>query len=194
MSTIAILAEDTSDVEALKYIVRRALGQERLPLWTKGYGGGGDLLSKGVRDIRQLQREGVQRFVVCHDADTESWEAVDSKVRRRLLTPTGIAERCCVAVPVQELEAWLIADEQAINAVITSFRFGGHRSPEQINSPKEWLRSESRRAGGKPLYVPKMHNPRVAERLRLEVVGQKCPSFRRFAEGLAGWRGDAGEL
>jgi hypothetical protein len=86
---------------------------------------------------------------------------------------------------VQEIEAWLIADEQAIIAVIPSFRFKGHNQPESIQSPKEWLISQSKAENGKPLYSPKTFNSAVAKRLRFDVVQKKCPSFKAFVDCLS---------
>jgi hypothetical protein len=87
-------------------------------------------------------------------------------------------------IPVEEIEAWLIADEVAINDVIPSFKFNGHPHPEMIHNPKEWLCDQSRASNGKPLYSPKTFNPAVAKKLRFEVVAKKCPSFKAFMDWL----------
>ena len=100
------------------------------------------------------------------------------------MRPSGAEDQCCITIPVQEIEAWLIADEQAITAVIPSFLFKGHSRPESIQSPKEWLIRESEAANGKPLYSPKTFNAAVAKRLRFDVVQQKCPSFKTFLDCL----------
>jgi len=85
---------------------------------------------------------------------------------------------------VQEIEAWLIADESAITAVIPSFRFKGHSQPESIQSPKEWLIDQSEAENGKPLYSPKTFNAAVAKHLRFDVVAKKSPSFKAFLDCL----------
>jgi len=180
----AILAEDDSDAEALTHIVKRYFNNERLSVKKKGYDGCGGLLAKGARDIRIWRSQGVERFVVCHDADDHAPQEILAKVLELVVKPAKAQDACCVTVPVQEIEAWLIADEAAITAVIPSFRFKGHNQPEKISSPKEWLINQSEAENGKPLYSPKTFNAAVARHLRFDVVKKKCPSFKAFLECL----------
>jgi Domain of unknown function (DUF4276) len=84
----------------------------------------------------------------------------------------------CIVVPVQEIEAWVIADEDAIRRVIPTLSIKAVPSPESVGSPKEWLQKESKRGRSKPLYVPTIHNPRVVEHIDLEKLERKCPAFR----------------
>jgi hypothetical protein len=180
----AILAEDDSDAEALSHIVKRHFSNDRLSVKKKGYDGCGGLCAKGARDIKAWSMQGITRFVVCHDADSNPPSEIREKVLKAIVRPSGAEQQCCITVPVQEIEAWLIADEQAITAVIPSFRFKGHNQPETISSPKEWLIKRSEAENGKPLYSPKTFNAAVARRLRFDVVKGKCPSFRAFVECL----------
>jgi Domain of unknown function (DUF4276) len=180
----AILAEDNSDAEALAHIVRRYLNDDGLSIKKKGYDGCGALCSKGARDIKSWLAQGVSRFVICHDADSTPPSIVREKVLRCVVRPSSVQEQCCVTIPIQEIEAWMIADEAAITTVIPSFRFRGHPHPETIPSPKEWLISQSKAANGKPLYSPATFNPVVARHLRFELVARKCPSFRTFIDCL----------
>jgi len=179
---IAILAEDDSDAEVLKCLVRRRLNQPQLTIKTKGYEGSGGLLRKGARDIKRWSRVGATAVIVCHDADSNPAQVIRDTLVSKVIGPSGFSGSACLGVPVEEMEAWIIADELAVSSVIPSFRFAGHASPETINSPKEWLCNQSRAANGKPLYAPKTFNPSVARYLRFDVVAQKCPSFRRFLE------------
>lgn len=180
----AILAEDDSDAEALANLIKRHFNNERLPIKKKGYGGSGGLCAKGARDIRAWLAQGIARFVICHDADSNPPADVREKVLKAVVRPSMAQERCCVTIPVQEIEAWLIADEGAITRVIPSFPFKGHTNPESISSPKEWLVGQSEAENGKPLYSPKTFNPAVAKHLRFDVVAKKCPSFGAFIKCL----------
>lgn len=179
---LAILAEDDSDADALSHIVKRQLGN--ISVKKKGYDGCGGLCRKGARDIKVWLSQGIQRFVVCHDADSHSSLEVRDKVLSVIVRPSGVELQCCIAVPVQEIEAWIIADEQAIGQVIPSFRFKGHPNPESIQSPKEWLIKQSEAENGKPLYSPKTFNAAVAKHLRFDIVASKCPSFKAFIDCL----------
>ena len=182
---IAILAEDDSDADALSHLVKRHFDDTRLTVKKKGYDGGSGLCRKGARDIKTWLRQGVKRFVVCHDSDSHPPYQVREKIMNAVVKPSGAESHCCIVVPVQEIEAWLIADELAINDVIPTFQFEGHATPEHIGSPKEWLVGQSKAKNGKPLYSPKTFNAAVAKRLRLDVVSKKCPSFAAFLDCLS---------
>ncbi|HLO40652.1 MAG TPA: DUF4276 family protein [Phycisphaerales bacterium] len=183
---LAILAEDQSDAEALKVIVRKHLKNESLSIRMKGYDGGGNLLAKGWRDIASWRRRGYTKFLLCHDSDGRSVDDVLKTLRDEVIQRCGLSSECfCLVVPVQELEAWLIADEVAVQDEIPSFRFTGHEHPENIKSPKEWLQDESHSKKARPLYVPKLNNPGIASKLRHDVVARKCPSFRRLLSDLS---------
>lgn len=180
----AILAEDYSDAEALSFLVRRRLSNDRLSIKKKGYDGCAALCRKGARDIKTWAGVGVRRVIVCHDSDGNPPGKIRQKVLERIISPSLFAGPSCVTIPVEEIEAWMIADETAINAVIPSFKFKGHSNPEAIRNPKEWLCGQSRASNGRPLYAPRTFNPSVAKKLRFEVVAAKCPSFQAFLTWL----------
>lgn len=180
----AILAEDESDADALAQLVKRYFNNNQLSVKKKGYDGCGGLCRKGARDIKSWMAQGISRFVICHDADFNSSATIREKVLKSVVRPAAAQQNCCVAIPIQEIEAWLIADETAITKVIPTFRFKGHPNPERIPSPKEWLIDQSEAENGKPLYAPKTFNAAVAMHIRFEVVEKKCPSFKAFVDCL----------
>ncbi len=175
---LAVLAEARSDADTMVVIIKRLLGNPRLSIMSKGFSGCGELRRKGTSHIRQFSARGAKRFVICHDADGPDPEPARQQVHKHIVAPAGVDQNACIIIPVQELEAWIIADEAAIQKVIPSFSLPAVFQPESQTSPKEWLVRQSRRGRSRPLYAPEMHNPRVAEHLDLRVVGGKCPSFR----------------
>lgn len=180
----AVLAEDISDAETIATIVKLHFANNSLSIKRKGYGGAGGLCAKGARDIRSWAARGIERFIVCHDADSGDPKLALQKVEERIVRPAGASEASCITIPVQEIEAWLIADELAVSTVIPTFKLKATLNPESIANPKEWLVKESRASNGKPLYSPKTFNPAVAKHLRLDLVKRKCPSFNRFLDCL----------
>jgi hypothetical protein len=88
---------------------------------------------------------------------------------------------------VQEIEAWIIADENAVRTAIRSFRFEGHPRPETIPNPKEWLQRESRDANRVARYMPIVHNAKIADAARITVIIRKCPSFKTFVSEIRTW-------
>lgn len=178
----AVLAEDRSDADALVVLVKRLSGEPRQRVLKHGFSGCGELCRKAASHVQDFAAQGAEHFIVCHDADDNDPQAIKRKVRTCLAQKAPMPEHCCIVVPVQELEAWIIADERAITTVIPSLTIRGMPRPERQASPKEWLVRESRRGRSQPLYVPTIHNAKVAEHLDTETVAAKCPSFRELVE------------
>jgi hypothetical protein len=179
----ALLAEDPSDAEALVALVRRIQDQGNPRILRKGFSGCGELCRKAASYVELFGRQGATHFLICHDADGPDPAPVRSKVQQALKPRITIPIKFhAIIVPVQELEAWFIADPAAIQAVIPSLRIPEVRQPETIPSPKEWLETRSRKDRSRPLYAHATFNPRVAAHLDIALVERKCPSFRELAE------------
>lgn len=180
----AILAEDRSDAEVLVILVRLIAGRGDLKVYKKGFGGCGELCRKAASHILDFSRQGASRFIICHDSDGKDPEIVRKSVRNGIggkVDLKGLAY--AIIVPVQELEAWIIADEKAITSAIRTLKIAEVRKPEEITSPKEWLVRKSREGQrSKPLYDPATFNEQVARHLDISKVQAKCPSFRELVE------------
>ena len=104
-------------------------------------------------------------------------------VRAELELKVELTNAHFIAVPVQELEAWIIADETAITKTIPSLAIKPVAWPETIPSPKEHLVRESTK---RPLptfvHVPSIFNPKVAKNITPEIVERKCPSFKELVD------------
>ena len=174
----AILGEDKSDAGTLKVLVRKLAGDDRLPVRAKGYGGSGELLNKGAKDLGTFKRLGVTRFIVCHDADGPDPVSKRSLVIQRIVRPSGLGEECCIVIPVQELEAWILADIECASKIITSWHPEPIESPESIANPKERLENLSRDSKRKQRYFHRTDNERIAAYLDLKKVATKCPAFQ----------------
>ena len=177
-----IIGEDASDVNVLKVLVRRLRQDAGVPIKVKGYAGCGEMLRKGVAQLCAFADLGCTRFIICHDADGPDPAERFHRVNQELVRPAGIAGRCCVVIPVQELEAWILADIQAVTNVFASWHPESVANPESIQSPKEHLERLSRALNLRPRYSHATHNERVAKYLDLAMVKRKCPSFRPLQE------------
>ncbi len=104
---------------------------------------------------------------------------------REVLQDCAIADHL-VCVPVEELEAWLLADPEAIAKALGLEKPPKvPRNTESIPSPKEFLeRVVKKTSNGNKIYVHTRHNKKVAELLRLEQA-RKCPSFVPFYNFVA---------
>jgi hypothetical protein len=181
MKKFAVLAEDTSDAEALTALVKRISGNERLSVSSKGFGRCGHLRSKAESHINNFARRGCTHFILCHDADEDDPKTVRRKVRAALSSKLIWSDDThSIIVPVQEIEAWMIADEAALVATIPKLSISPVDHPESISRPKEWLVDKSRKGRSSPLYAPAIFNPQVAKVLDLDKDARKCPSFQEL--------------
>lgn len=177
----AVLAEDRSDAEALVVLVKRIIGKENTKVYSKGFSCCGELCRKAGSYLVNFADQGATRFIICHDSDGEDPAAIRQKVRESIPVRLNLgAFDHRIIVPVQELEAWIIADEDAISAVIPSLKIKPQRWPETITDPKEWLVRESRTGQSKPLYASTAWNARVAFHLNIDKVRKKCKSFEEL--------------
>lgn len=183
-----VIGEDKSDVETLKVLIRRLANNDRLTVHAKGYSGCGEMLRKGSRQLVLFAAQGVRRFVVCYDADRDDplrrKKEATEKIWEKALSD-GIAGSCCIVVPVQELEAWILADLSSVSKVIESWRPKDVASPETIADPKEHLEKLSREHQ-KPKYVHAIHNQKIAGFLDLGKVAKRCQSFVPLVEFVQG--------
>ena len=177
-----IIGEDASDVNMLKVLVRRLRRDKGISILVKGYDGCAQMLRKGVAQLCPFADLGCTRFIICYDADGPDPTERFRRVNQDLVSPAGIEGRCCVVIPVQELEAWILADIQAVTNVFTSWYPESVANPESIQSPKEHLERLSRASNRRPRYSHATHNHHVAKYLDLAMVQRKCRSFRPLQE------------
>ncbi len=180
-----ILGEDRSDVATLKVLVRRLARNESLSVKAKGYSGCAEMLRKGARQLKLFRSLHCTRFIVCHDADGPDPRPKRDLVRERIIRPSGIDAGYCIVVPVQELEAWILADIESASNIFPSWTPPAIDNPEQVLSPKEHLEKLSRDSRQRPRYSHATHNERMAAHLDLVKVSKKCPAFRQLEAFVA---------
>lgn len=173
----AILAEDRSDANSLANLVKR-IGQIESRIMRKGFSGCGELCRKASAHILNFADQGATHFIICQDSDGHDPVQIRNSICQTIERKINLNEYDhLIVVPVQELEAWLIADESALQKVIPSFKLQKVNHPETIQSPKEWLIQKSRTGRSKPLYSPVTHNEKVSAHLDIDTVKSKCNSF-----------------
>jgi hypothetical protein len=178
----AILGEDQSDFDTLTVIVRRLLNNESVPVKGKGFGGCGKLLRECAKSMSLLRRTGCQRFILCHDSDNNEPEDVRKRILQSVEDDMRDSSFCCIVIPVRAIEAWILADVQALTKVFKGWRPKCIGNPEAVSDPCAELERLSRQENGRPRYVHATHNAAVAKHLDLELVATRCPSFRPLAK------------
>jgi len=172
---VGVIAEDQSDVEVINEIIAK--------IATNSYGvkrfvghGCGKLRAKARMWAENLYQRGCRLLIVVHDLDTSSLNALREQILAAV-TPCPIPIYL-VVIPIRELEAWLLADHQAIRA---AFKIKASvpmiRNPEALIRPKEHLRNLVEQRLGKGSYVNTIHNKRIAEKSSV-INLRRCTSFR----------------
>jgi hypothetical protein len=181
----AIIGEDRSDINTLKVLVRRLANDNSISIHGKGYEGCAQMLRKGAVQLAMFSRAPMncKRFIVCYDSDGNNPSDRRKEVISKILVPSGVDGAFCVVIPVEELEAWILADLQAVNHVIKGWKpTEDYANPEREKDPKELIERLSRDSKKVPRYSNAVHNERVAVHVNLAKVADRCPSFVPLVE------------
>jgi hypothetical protein len=128
-----------------------------------------------------LIARGCTCIVVLHDSDGDDETKLRVELHRQIEL-LGV-RYTVILIPVEELEAWLLADPDAIKTVFnmrTTPRIPKHT--ENIRNPKEYL---GRIVGkhSKAHYINTVHNRKIAAVQRMGTLAV-CPSFSRYPKFL----------
>jgi hypothetical protein len=180
-----VIAEDSSDLNCLKVLIRRLANDNKVRITGKGYSSCGDMLNKGAAQLKLQDELGCHKFIICHDRDKESTQKRYEKVVSSIIKPAKINKpenSICIVIPTEEIEAWILADIHAVSLVFSSWiPKNNYLNPEEIINPKEVLRKLSGENKPRPLYSHNMHNEKVMQYIDLEIVKKKCRSFVELA-------------
>ena len=175
--SIGIIAEDVSDVEVVSVLLEKYVAKNQFAIRRFVGNGCGKLRNKCKTWAETLVRAGCEHVLVFHDLDTQNEAELRTALEKRL--PHEKFPTTLIVIPIEELEAWLLSDADALRSV---FSLKSTPKPylncELVHSPKEeigrlvWTAAKKR-------YLNTVHNQRIAERTSL-VNLRKCASFRTF--------------
>jgi len=181
-----IIGEDDSDVSTLKVFIERLRTEASkkpttVSIRSKGYGGCSEMLRKTGKQLHSWEATGVTRVVICYDSDREK-PAIGLEILQGIVVQSGIGIPSCLLIPVQELEAWLLADHAKLKKIFGTLQKSKSwpkpiLAPEKIKDPKERLEKMSRTRGRRALYSHAIHNEVMASVVDIALVRAKCPSF-----------------
>lgn len=182
-----VIAEDDSDFNCLQVLIRRLANNTSISIKGQGFTSCSVMLKKGANVLKVWdQKEEYRKFIICYDRDKETIHKRYEEVVSNIIKPSGIKKpenSICIVIPTEEIEAWILADIQAVSKVIPSWQpENKYLNPEEIPNPKEILERLSRANKPKPLYSHNTHNEQVMKHLNLEIVKRKCRSFVELAE------------
>ena len=176
---IGIIAEDISDVESIKEIISR-LRKQKCEFEKFTGKGCGKIKKKCQGWASALKLKGCKYLVLVHDLDRNNYQVLYDSINGAL-SPCPI-DNYLISIPVEELEAWLLADLDCIQkyfSIQTKLHIKG--MPESVYSPKEkieelvYIRSKK-----KQQYLNAEHNPKIFKKINLTLINNKCPSFSKL--------------
>ena len=177
---VGIIAEDESDVASAKALIHRIANNEQIGIKKFVGKGCGRIKRKCNSWANQLKQKGCSTLIVIHDCDSNILADLHIKIKGAL-DPCAIANYL-ICIPVQEFEAWLLSDPDAIKSGMNlKLKPNIKGFPETINSPKEHLGELIYKfSKGEKIYLNTKHNEKIAKELSIEKVTKRCPSFVPF--------------
>lgn len=190
MSTYGIVIEGSYDSAAIAEIIKKCLSSE-IEIIHRPCGSKSHLMKKFPGFLKEFcyVKEGahVNKAFVIRDADTKDPDKLDKLVdemKSKIVGRTYPFEIKFILI-VQELETWLLADEEAISRV-TQFRSGRtvsriNETLESIVHPKEKLKNILSNA--KVPYTAEVARE-IAKESELSKIENRCPKFREFRQAV----------
>lgn len=180
VTCIGIIAEDNSDFETAKILIKRILNKDNL-CFKKAVGNGcGKLKRKALDYVIDLKRRGCDMVILIHDLDRNDHRDLYEELMNKI--ENAPLDKKLICIPIEEMEAWFLGDPDGIKATFNLTRrprFNGR--PETISSPKETLGEQIYLCSNKStIFLNTKHNQKIAERICLETVKQRCPSFKQL--------------
>lgn len=179
---IGVIAEENNDVEILYQYTAKLIAENRFTFSQFVGHGCGKLRQKCRAWADNLLQRGCKSLVIMHDSDGGDENALRQELDKSI---KGIGATCLVVlIPIQEAEAWLLADPNAISKVFKMQKVPRiSKHPETIKNPKEFL-GDIVEKGSKSHYVNTVHNQKIAAEQAIETL-DRCPSFSRYQEFIA---------
>jgi uncharacterized protein DUF4276 len=173
---VGVIAEDDSDVDVLKILAQKISGTQNFKVKKFVGNGCGKLKSKCLLWAKNLKLQGCKMVVLMHDLDNKDIDKLKGELKKAF-SPCPIKDSLIV-IPIQEIEAWLLSDEDAIYAALNlKHKVRKIPNPESIFDPKKKLGEIIHLKSGKTKrYLNTKHNKKIALCLNLDRI-RKCNSY-----------------
>jgi len=187
MVSVGLIVEGDYDEAALTEFVRQCLSPE-VNVICRRCGGAPQLMKKFPGFLEHFRHVNagfpVEKAIVVRDADRKNPEVLINQMESKISGRTYPFRRNLL-VAVEKMEAWLLADEQALSSV-TNKSQPRVPDPEKIFDPKAKLRSIlSDAQNDQSVYTHEVAR-KIAAAARPEIVAARCPSFKKFQEAVVG--------
>lgn len=178
---LGVIAEDNSDVDVVGAILEKYTEKNSFVIKKFVGNGCGRLRNKCRTWTETLLKAGCSHVLIFHDLDRNE----ESKLLSTLLSkvPNKEFPNALIVIPIEEMEAWLLADEMAISKTFSLKQpLKRVSTPETVNSPKEeigllvWSAAKKR-------YVNTVHNAKIASAATRENF-LRCTSYTKLHDYL----------
>lgn len=138
--------------------------------------GNGNLIKKIHAWVGLLKQYNCAKIIALKDLNFKSKEELQEECSN---FPNDVP--LCTAS--KTLEAWMVADENALKRQFRNPRVKTIPNPEKLDKPYEILKNIYRENGKK--YIALKELPKIIDEIDLDVLRSKCPSFSDFENALA---------
>lgn len=177
---IGIICEDTSDFESLQILIKRISGVQNIKCIRRSKDGCSHIISKGPKWAHELALQGCQMLLVVHDLDRNAYTELSDTLEHKFATAPF--RNKFISIPMEEIEAWILADPQSITDFFRLDRtLVVPKNTSTISSPKEKIKLQVRRnSTRKAIYINTKHNPQLVNLLSLDLAKARSESFKAF--------------
>ncbi len=179
MPTFGLVVEGRYDQAVLKELIQKC-APDHVEVIGRPCGDVGKLMRRFPGFLQEFRYRGdVNKALVVRDAGKKDPKKIKSRMEV-MISNRNYPFPVKLLVIVQELEAWLLADESAISSV-TQKQVARIQNPENVTDPKERLKrllSEARIS-----YTDEIAR-RIAANTKVDTVESRCPSFKKFQEAV----------
>ena len=181
MIELVFLLEEPSAKAMLESLLSRLLS-EKVAFRCIPFEGKQDLEKQLMRKIRAYQNEHV-RFIVLRDQDSNPDCTVVKQKLLALCEQSGKGDRCLVRIACRELEAFYLADLEAVGKALEIHGSERNQSKKKFRTP-DLLGSPSREL---KLLTGNRYEKVAGSRLigrHLTLTNQRSPSFRNLISAI----------
>jgi len=178
LKDLGLIVEDESDSDVLKALISK-IAKKRYRVRRVKADGCGKMEAKAKRWAESLHLQGCSLLLLVRDLDHHDKESLQRSMTDAL-SPCPIRVHL-VVIAVREIEAWLLADHEAITRGIGLHKPVGKQSnPEAIVDAKSRLKKVIlERSLGTKRYLNTIDNAKIAKHAKLSQL-RRCNSFLPF--------------
>ncbi len=177
---IGIIAEDNSDYDALKIIVKRIINNDKIGFKSRTSNGCGKLKRKAFDYAVDLSNRGCDLLLLFHDLDRNNLVELQKELQEKL--HKNPISNYFICIPIEEIEAWFLSDPECIRNTLNLKKTPKIKAkPETIASPKEYLESLVSSCSDKEkIYLNTKHNSLLSANVSIDLIRQECNSFEKL--------------